>query len=363
MYLSQVNTLKDKLQSIEPRELQIRESNSISNEICQNLPELQNEERYVTTDRVSQSSPIVHQPSPKHSPKHNPVQCTETDNGINPQNSENPDQQSSYYKYLQSGRNNEKSSHDSINNNSDYHSNSNNFTEQILPNDDTTPIPTRASSQASSLSIPLLQSQLQEQIQDPYSEYSNTEAIQNPYSKVGSFLPTSYTINEVLRSICKNDDKKIQSVKKLTNNFDKVTQLSRLTQQFPEERQNIHYPVVSSDITHSLPMKTSHLRMKNQNNKSNVRNSLGSEHQAVERKAKVDTNRIKTQELYVKILKCMKDRHSKTLKQFSKEELLKIFSDVLDDEEGKECIIKISSKKLSNLEPQSGKIETLVTKL
>ena len=237
------------------------------------------------------------------------------------------------------------------------------FTEQILPNDDTTPIPTRASSQASSLSIPPFQSQLQEQIQDPYSEHSNTEAVLNPaYSKVG-FLPTSYSINEVLRSICKNDDKKIQSVKKLTNNFEKVAQLSRLTQQFPEERQNFHYPAVSSDITHSLPMKTSHQRMKYQNNKSNVRNSLGSEHQAVERKAKVDTNRIKTQELYVKMLKCTKDSDSKTLEQFSKEELLKIFSDVLDDEEGKECIIKISSKKLSDLEPRSGKKETQVTKL
>ena len=108
-------------------------------------------------------------------------------------------------------------------------------------------------------------------------------------------------------------------------------------------------------------MKTSHQRMKYQNNKPNVRNSLGSEHQAVERKAKVDTNRIKTQELYVKMLKCTQDSDSKTLEQFSKEELLKIFSEMLDDEEGKECIINISSKKLSDLEPQSGKKETLVT--
>ena len=146
---------------------------------------------------------------PKHPPKHIPVQCTETDNGINPQNSENPEQQSSYSTYLKSGRNNEKSSHDSINNNSDYHSN--NFTEQILPNEDTTPKPKRASSQASSLSIPPFQSQLREQIQDPYGEDSNTEAVLNTaYPKVGSFLPTSYSIEEVLRSICKNDDKKIK---------------------------------------------------------------------------------------------------------------------------------------------------------
>ena len=373
-----VNTLKDRLQSIEPRELQIRESNSISNEICENVPErgIRSEVKCLTTDRFDLSSPIVHQPSPKHPSEHIPhnssdqamepaLQCTETNNGIKPENSENPDQQSSYSTYLKSARNNDKASHDSIDNNLSYHSNSSNFTEQLLPNDDTSPKPTRASSQASFLSIPPLQSQLREQIQDTYNEYSNTEAVLNPaYSKVGSFLPTSYSTNEVLRSIC-NDDKVIQSVKNLSNNFEKVTQLGRLTQhrltqQFSGKRQNIHYPVVSSDITHSLPMKTSQQGMKYQNNKSNV---LGSEHQSVERKAKVDTNRIKTQELHVKILKCTKDSDSKTLEQFSKEELLKIFSDLLDHEEGKECIIKISSKKLSNLEPQSGKKEAQMTKL
>ena len=408
-----VNILKDRLQSIEPRELQIRESNSVSNEICENLPERQIEERYVTTDRVGQSSPIVHQPSPKHPPEHIPhnsrdqatepaLQYAETDNGINPQNSENPDKQSSYSTYLKSGRNNNKASHDSINNNPNYYSNSINFTEQILPNDDTTSILTRASSQASSLSIPPFQSQLREQIQDTYGEYSNTEAVLNPaYSKVG-FLPTSYSINEVLRSICKTDDKKIQSVKNLANNFEKFTQLGRLTKQFSEKndgskqsnsppciqiRSNANTTSDKPSYDSVYPDKAIFLTSQKHDSKSKTRNTshypnntTSSSHvdvhvsqKEIEKKepniqnkatqtqysvnfSLIDTqnaatppsmNSIQCKQLNSEWLKQLENNDSTVLKQLTHDNLLELIFKTYQNNQGKECIIN-AYKQLSS---------------
>ena len=90
-----VSVLKDRLQSIEPREPQMRDSNNFSNEILESLSvlDIQSEEERVT-DSYDHSSP-------KHSSYHISglntnvvVQYSETDDGINPQNSEYPDQTS-----------------------------------------------------------------------------------------------------------------------------------------------------------------------------------------------------------------------------------------------------------------------------